>query len=400
MHHLHRSTLFVLLLLAPGRAEAKDAPTPSRTKESKAADDVSPEVRQRIERVENGLLAQGSTQPAKLASRMAFHKVPGVSIAVINRGEVEWARGYGMAEAGGTQAVTSTTLFQAASISKPVTAMSALTLVEEGKLSLDDDVNSKLRSWRIPASRLTSERPVTLRRLLSHSAGLTVHGFPGYSTSDKMPTLPQVLDGKPPANTSAIRVDIIPGSQFRYSGGGYCVVQQLLADVTGKPFPELMQERVLSKLGMSYSTYQQPLSTKLAVGAAKAHTADGRAAKGKWHVYPEMAAAGLWTTPSDLARFAIELQQAYTGKSPKLISEKLAKLMLTRQSGGCGLGIFVEGEGNSVMFQHGGSNYGFRCQMLAFVEPALGIVVMTNSDNGQSLINEIICSFRREYRSR
>ena len=229
-------------------------------------------INDRISRVENGLLpgtvTKGQDFSMKLADRMAFHKVPGVSIAVINEGKVEWAKGYGVLETKGSNAVTTETLFQAASISKPVAAMASLALVAQGRLSLDEDVNSKLTSWHLADNEFTKSEPVTLRRILSHSAGLTVHGFPGYGANERVPTLKQILDGKPPANTDPIRVDILPGKKLRYSGGGYTVLQQLMIDVTGKPFPDLLQELVLGKIGMAHSTFAQPLPRELESVAA------------------------------------------------------------------------------------------------------------------------------------
>jgi CubicO group peptidase (beta-lactamase class C family) len=356
----------------------------------------------RILRVENGLLPatviKGQNVSMKLAERMAFHKVPGVSIAVINEGKIEWAKGYGVLETAGSNAVTTETLFQAASISKPVTAMASLALVEQGKLNLDENVNSKLTSWHVPDNEFTKSEKVTLRRILSHSAGITVHGFPGYAADEKVPTLTQVLDGeKPAANTDPIRVDILPGKQLRYSGGGYTVLQQLMIDVTGKPFPDLLQEVVLGKIGMTHSTFAQPLRRELEGIAATGHRPGGEAIKGRWHTYPEMAAAGLWTTPSDLALFAIELMESAQGKSSKVLSPKMARQMLTKESGSYGLGISVGDIQGTTKFSHGGGNEGFTCILVAYVETGQGAIVMTNSDNGPRLFNEILRAISQEY---
>ena len=190
---------------------------------------------------------------------MKHYKVPGLSVALINNNAIEWARGYGVLEVEGTRPISTETLFQAAPISKPVSAMAALHFVQEGKLSLDEDINAKLKAWKIPDNEYTKKEKVTLRRLLSHNAGLTVHGFPGYAADEPVPTLLNVLDRKSPANSSPISVDMTPGSKLRYSGGGYCVLQQLLVDVRSKPFPEIMEQTVLSELSMKHSTYRQPL---------------------------------------------------------------------------------------------------------------------------------------------
>lgn len=358
-------------------------------------------LEQRIARIEShllpGMVIKGQTPEIRIGERIRAYNTPGVSVAVINGGAIEWARGYGVMEAGRAERVTPRTRFQAASISKPVAAMGTLRLVQEGRLALDVDVNSKLRSWKVPENEFTKEEKVTLRRLLSHSAGLTVHGFPGYAADAPVPALSQILDGGKPANTAAIRVDVVPGSLWRYSGGGYTVVQQMLLDVTGRPFPVLMKDMVLQPLGMMDSTYEQPLPETLRAQAATAHGADGKVIEGRYHTYPEMAAAGLWTTPSDLARFAIALQQAVAGKSQRVLSQAVARQMLSVQKGSYGLGLSLSGTGHDTRFGHGGSNAGFRCEMVAYVETGQGAVVMTNGDRGGRLAQELLRSIAREY---
>lgn len=357
---------------------------------------------QRIRRVENGLLlpviVKGDSNAAmKLIDRMQFYKTPGVSIAVINNGKIEWARGYGVLETGKNKPVTPETLFQAASISKPVTAMAVLRLVQEGKLNLDEDVNKKLVSWKVPENDFTKEQKVTLRGLLSHNASIAVGGFGGYSSDKQLPTLLQILDGIPPANSRPLRVDDVLNKKVRYSGGGYVVMQQLLADVTKKPFPEFMQETVFKKLGMTHSTFHQPLPKEFWDSAAVGHTLNWEKLKGNWNTYPEMTAAGLWTTPSDLARFTIEIQNSKMGKSNKVLSEKVTNEMLTPQVGGRGLGFVLLGKGGSARFVHGGTNDGYISAVDAYIGTGQGAVVMTNSDTSRQLLLEIMRSIAKEY---
>ncbi len=289
------------------------------------AEDTNAPIRQ----VETSLLRRiqikgRPVQKFTIAERMQHWHVPGVSIAIVSGGALAWAKGYGVRELGGT-AVTSETLFQAASISKTGSAMTALRLVELGKLSLDEDINVNLKTWTLPSSEAMQGEKVTLRRLLSHTAGTTVHGFPGYAQGDPVPTLPQLLDGVRPANTAAIRVDIKPATQWRYSGGGYEIVQQLIQDVTGKSFAEVTHELVLGPLQMAHSTYQQPLPERLWADASTAYNSEGVEIRGKWHVYPEQAASGLWTTPSDLAKVILEIQ-----KPGRVLTQKTVDLMNTR----------------------------------------------------------------------
>ncbi len=363
---------------------------------------TSPNINRQIKRVENNLqpaaCIQGKKIPAmNILERMKYHQVPGVSIAVIDQGKIAWTKGYGVTDAGSREPVTPETLFQAASISKPVTALAALHLVEKGLLSLDSPVNEELRSWKIPDNKFSKKEPVTLRHLLTHTGGLTIHGFPGYVVTAKVPTLIQVLDGEKPANTGPVRVNILPGSQWRYSGGGFTVAQLLIEEVTQKSFDEFMKTTLLDPLGMKNSTFEQPLPLEKETLASSAHEGDARAIEGKWHIYPEQAAAGLWTTPSDLCRFAIELQKSASGESNRVISREMTQKMLTPDKGNWGLGIRVDDSGEIKSFSHGGGNKGFISYLFAYENLGQGAVVMTNSDNEGDLRSEILRSISSVY---
>ncbi|MBE4748514.1 serine hydrolase [Corallococcus sp. ZKHCc1 1396] len=352
----------------------------------------------RIARVEAGLapVALPGEEPQRMSLQrwMELYKIPGVSIAVFEKNALVWAKGYGVKQVGGTDPVMPDTLFQAASISKPVSALAALHYVEAGKWSLDANINDKLVSWKLPENDFTTKEKVTLRRLLSHSAGTTVHGFPGYAVTEPLPTVAQILDGAKPTNTAPVRVDLVPGTQTRYSGGGTTIVQAMMVDQLKKPFPRIMQEAVLAPLGLKNSTYEQPLPASLASRATAGTYFGGKGVEGKWHVYPEMAAAGLWTTPSDLARIAIEVSKARAGKSSRVVSQAMAKQMLTKQSESFGLGFQLEGKDR---FGHGGSNRGFQCSLTAFADSGSGVVIMTNSDSGFLLMDRIADSVAAEY---
>ena len=358
------------------------------------------EVEQSIRHIQDAILPAvliKGEPPAstKLADRMTELHVPGVSIAVIHNGEIEWARGFGVARVGGSP-VTPNTLFQAASISKPVTAMAVLHLVGSGKLDLDVDVNRYLKAWTVRTNSFTATTKVTLRELLTHTAGMTVHGFPGYASGSPLPTVVQVLNGEKPANTPAIFVDTIPGTDWRYSGGGFVVTQVLLQDVTSKTFPTLMHDFVLGPIGMSRSTYEQPLPQNRIVEAAMPYRQDGQPVAGGPHVYPEMAPAGLWTIPSDLARFAIEVQKALAGKSNRVLSIAMAREMLKPGKNQWGLGIGTGGSAEHPYFTHGGANEGFQCNLVAY-NVGDGAVIMTNSDSGGQLAAEILRTIAHEY---
>ncbi len=364
------------------------------------AADISPADAAHIAAIERALatpsVIRGAPAPAtSLAERMAVYNVPGVSIAYIRDGKIAWARGYGLKQKGG-EPVTPDTLFQAGSISKPVAAMSVLSLVQAGKLDLDADVNRYLRRWKVLADSLTARTPVTLRGLLSHTAGVTVHGFPGYAKGEKIPTLVQVLDGAKPANTPPIRVDTAPGTIWRYSGGGYVITQKLLEDVTGRPFAAFAETAVLRPAGMDASTYAQPLPAARAKAAAVPYRANGAPVEGGAHTYPEMTAAGLWTTPSDLGRFAIEVQKALAGRS-KIIAQPLAREMLKPGGlGGWGLGLRIGGAAERPYFEHNGADEGFISEMVAYNDGD-GVAIMTNGDGGGRLADEVLRTVALEY---
>ena len=357
-------------------------------------------VESRIKRIEQGLLPPVliKGEPTwTLAERMKTTKVPAVSIAVINNFKVEWARAYGVKDVETNEPATTETLFQAGSISKPVAAMTALKRVQDGKIALEDDINKKLVSWKLPDNELTASKKVTLANLLSHTGGLTVHGFPGYAVGQKIPTLPQVLDGAPPANTAAVRVDIPPGSRFRYSGGGTTIAQLAIMDIEKKPYPEIAKETVLAPLGMTNSTYSQPLPDDWRKKAASGHRRGGNTVTGKIHIYPEMAAAGLWTTPTDLAKFAIEVQLSLEGKSNKVLTQDtITKMVTPYMNENVAMGFFVDKRGNSIYFGHGGADEGFRAQLLVHKTKGYGAVVMVNSDNG-GMIEEVFRAIANEY---
>lgn len=361
-----------------------------------------PDLDERIDRVENGLLSNYDTSPSQgmnILDRMKHHKVPGVSIAVINDYQVEWAKGYGVLESGRDDPVTPQTLFQAASIGKPVVAAAALHLVEQEMLDLDSDVNHSLESWKIPENRYTAQEDVTLRRLLSHSAGVNVPGFRGYAQGEEIPDLGQILDGLPPANSMPIRVFLQPGSEQRYSGGGYMIAQQLIEDVTGQPFPQTMLETVFEPAGMDASTFEYPLLESLKPNAASGHRIGGTPIPGGWHTYPEMASgASLWSTPTDLAQFAIALMNSFNGQPGGILTQEMAREMLTPQIETRGLGPVVLDEGgDKFYFFHPAANDGYKNFWFAYPERGQGAVIMTNSDNGDALYDEIKRSISVEY---
>lgn len=366
-----------------------------------AAAQAPKEVQQRIETVESCLplaviVKNAPKNCTTLSKRMAELHVPGVSVAVLHHGTIEWAKGYGVRQTGG-EPVTPDTLFQAGSISKPVAAMAALRLVEQGKLSLDTDINTELTSWKLPPSAAAPGATVTLRELLTHSAGLTVHGFPGYAAGVPVPTVVQVLNGEKPANTEAIRLDSVPGKEWRYSGGGFTVMQQAVLDAAKEPFPKLLHDTVLAPIGMSHSTYEQPLPAERLRNVAMPYNDDGTPVAGGPHTYPEMAAAGLWTTPSDLCRYIVEVQKSLDGKANHVLSQAMIQKMLTAGIGSWGLGVQVGGSAQSPWFSHGGVNAGYESLFVGYDKNGDGAAVMTNAQGGSRIAGEIMSAIAVAY---
>jgi len=330
--------------------------------------------------------------PVSLAERMSQLKVSAVSIAVVRDRKLDWSRAYGLADRERKIAATPDTLFQAGSISKPIAALAALQRVDAGTLDLDRNVNDYLKSWQLPDNEFTAIHKVTVRNILNHTAGLTVWGFPGYSRGTRMLSTVEVLDGK--GNTPPIRVWKQPDLSWRYSGGGYAILQLLLSDQSGMPFPVLMRDSVLKPLGMNHSTYEQPLPEVLHPMAASGYDRSGKKVEGDWHVYPEMAAAGLWTTPRELARYVIAIQNANLGGT-RLLSPQLIRAMLTPGMNNHGLGPVITADGSR--FGHGGADDGFQAELTGFLDGRAGVVVMTNSDNGGRLAQELILTLGNLY---
>ena len=359
-----------------------------------------PTLPDKMTAVENGLrdniqIKGTANQVYSIADRMAYYQVPGVSVAVIEDGQVVWAKGYGTANATTGTQVDTLTLFQAGSISKPVAAMGALALVDQGVLMLDGDINTWLRDWKVADNAFTASEKVTLRRLLTHTAGLTVHGFPGYHPDSLLPSTREVLTGA--GNTAAVVVDTTPGAIWRYSGGGYTVMQLAVEDLTGIPFETFLQQTVLLPLGMMQSTYSNPLPEERHAQASAAYDRSGNIIPGDWHHYPEKAAAGLWTTPLDLARYLIAIQEAMAGKPHPVLSGSMIQAMLEPDQNNWGLGPALSGEGELLRFGHGGKNAGFTNNMTAFVRGGKGAIVMTNADRGNGLIQEILQAIAEVY---
>ncbi len=359
-------------------------------------------MRQKIQRVEGGLLPATIIvgEPGKtstLSDRMKYFNVPGVSIAVIKDHKVEWAKSYGVKEAGTTDSIGLNTLFQAASMSKPITAMIALKLEEENKIDLKQDINLQLKKWHIPDNEFTGKTAVTPELLMLHMGGVNVPSFPGYPASDSIPDVLGVLNGTPPSNTEAVKVIFNPNTKWRYSGGGYTILQLLMEEATGTTFPRMMENYLFDPLKLKNSTFEHNLSAAQQNSIAKGHLENGKVVAGGYHKYPEKAAAGLWTTPMEYAEMIIDLEKSYIGEPGKILKPETSRKMLKRYRGDMALGIVLKNSGDSLALAYGGWNEGYMCDVYSYLKSGSGVVIMTNSNNGYMLIQEIYRSLAKEY---
>lgn len=351
------------------------------------------------EQFERGLQAFGNRAAPDtnhtLAERMDYYHVPGVSLAVIEDGQLAWAQGYGWADA--STPVQPETRFCSASITKVAVGLAVLHLVQVGRLDLDTDADHYLTSWKIPESPHTQKTKITLRHLLSHGAGLSTFGFWGYRPNEPIPNLLQILDGLPPANSVPVRSARPPATEWHYSSGGYCVIQQLLIDVCRQPFPELMADLVLKPLGLENSLFAVQPPQSLWPVTAHGHDATGAAIADRWRAHPELASAGLWTTATDLAKLAIALQEARAGLLNACLAPELAREMFTPQLGNWGLGVALDGAGATLRFAHGGAALGYRSYLVAYCQRGQGAAILTNGERGDHLCIEILHSLARAY---
>jgi CubicO group peptidase (beta-lactamase class C family) len=374
------------------------------------------QIVQRMHRVENGLEIKSpadkfrldSTQPANaktILEMMEHYKVPGVSIAVINDNRIEWTKVYGTMDVNSGSPVTTKTIFEAASTSKFITSVMALHFVQEGLIDLDANVNDYLKSWQIPDNEFTKDEKVTLRRLLTHRAGMPTTNFSWDGT--RYPTIIDVLNGARPAENKPAIPEFVPGSRWQYSNVAYDVIQLLLEDVSGKPFHQIAKELVLEPLRMSNSTFDYPLDSGKKKREAMPHDAEGISRYPGMHK-TALAHGGLTTTPTDLAAFTLEMIRSYQGKSEKILSQRTTKQLLTKVSdidpgnilslASEGLGVFLMGEGKDLAFIHPGENGpGFTCWLMGWPERGTGVVIMTNGIHGHDLSMEIISAIHREY---
>ncbi|MFK7921229.1 MAG: serine hydrolase domain-containing protein [Bacteroidia bacterium] len=330
-----------------------------------------------------------------IEDRMQAYKVPGLSIAVVKEGEIRWTKSYGLADANRKTVVDENTLFQAASISKPITALAILKLAQEQMVDLDANVNLYLKGWQIEDNEFTTKEKVSLRRLLTHTAGLNGHGFDGYLQDEDIPTTIEILNGE--GNSRRVIVENTPGAEWRYSGMGYVILQKVVEDVTGIPFADFMQTEILMPLGMKHSTYKHQINVEPDFNISSAHDLDGAVIEGRWHNFPEMGPGGLWTTASDFAQYCISIQNILSGKSSSFLSKESVASIFTKTQHDWGLGPLIQGENETLRFTHDGHNTGYITEYLAFAHKGEAVIIMTNGEYGRGLVQEILMSVSSYY---
>jgi len=339
---------------------------------------------------------------------MKQYDVPGASITVIKDREILWSQSYGFKDVNTQVKVSNQTMFQAASISKPITALATLNLAKDGLLNINKPVNQYIKHWKIPNYKASDTNPILIKQLINHTSGLSVHGFAGYQTKEMVPSLIEVLNGASileqvfslkNVNSAPIEVIDTPGEQYKYSGGGYSVLQQVLLDYTGDDFSALMHKNIFLKLKMKNSTFQQPVTDKLTAQLASGHIDIDDTVDGKYHIYPEQAAAGLWTTSEDLAKVLIDIQKSLFDDSGLMLSKSFAEKMTTPSFDTfLGLGFFLRNVSNQIdnfYFYHDGRNKGFSSSLLGHKD-GYGVVILTNT-NQPSFNNEVMTMIMGTY---
>lgn len=372
----------------------------------------------RINNIENSLLEFKSPKEAlqgnnrnvvdlrNLKERMEFYKVPGLSVAVINDFRIDWAKSYGILKNGSDIKVNTTSYFEAASTTKLLTATITLHFVEKGLLNLDNNVNDYLKTWKIPENELIKDTKVTLRLLLTHQSGMN-RPDGGFSREGD-PTIVQTLNGEYPATNDPAVIEYIPGTEWQYSNFGYIVIQLMLEDVLGKPISQIAKEVVFDPLGMNFSTLQYPLPQTKEENEAFPHDEEGIAHEPVMDIHA-VGHAGLMTTPSDLAKFTLELMLAYKGKSEKILSQSMAQRLFTNETDidpsmmfglevSEGLGVFLQGIDDYLSFYHpGGNSPGSECWLIGYPETGQGAIIMANGAQGSLLAMELIPAISDEY---
>jgi CubicO group peptidase (beta-lactamase class C family) len=307
-------------------------------------------------------------------------------------------KSYGYADVEHQRKANPETMYQVASISKSVNAVGVMRLAQSGRLSLNTDIRPYLKTWRFPDNAFSSGKVITLKQLLSHTAGLSVHGFIGIPLGDSIPTVNQILDGKRPANNEPVVPIFAPGERFEYSGGGSTVIRKILDDQISSNYDSLLQQLVLKPLAMKSSSFSQPLLPTFK-NYAFGYDKDMHVLPTKYYLYPELAAGGLWSTASDIAKFVLAIQQSLGTGTGLPISKAGTIEMLTPLSDNYALGFGILEKGGEKYFRHEGQSYGYSAVYYGSFTKGQGVVVLTNAypENGEPFLTEAVNSIATVY---
>lgn len=333
---------------------------------------------------------------SSISNKMSEYNIPAVSLAVINQGKIEWADIYQNANFSEEQELDCTSIFQAASLSKPVTFLAALRMHAAGEIDLDKNIQDYLKDFVIPKGEQTAENPVTFRNIFSHTSGITSGGYQGYAKGLPLPSDLDILKGSDGVNSSAIEVITPPNEILAYSGGAYTLAELALQDIFSDEFSNIMKKWMLEPAGMQHSEFTQPLPASKAKQVARGYTQSGDVLDGGWHNYPEQAAAGLWSNSIDMAKFLIEIYKAYQGKS-SIFSETDIKSIISQERDGHVYGFILSRSGDDISITHYGGNAGYRTGMAISLTSGNGLAYLINSDNGGALGNELLLTASQVY---
>lgn len=352
----------------------------------------------RREAVASGLLprirVEGRDRRFRIQDRLAHYRVPGVAVAVVDRGRLDWAAGWGTSGAAGP--VEASTPFQVGGVSQVAAALALLKLAGDGALDLDAPVNRALRSWKLPVNAQSASRPVTPRMLLRHTAGIGARALAGYAASESVPGLQDVLDGSALAGTPPVRVEDPPGTAYAPSPGGYAILQRLVQDLERRPYARFVRDALLDPLRMADSGFE-PLPKTLRERAATGHDALGEPIPGDFRRYPIAAAAGLWSSARDLGALLAAIQSALRDQASLLDPAQVREMLATGGLDGAALGWRLEGEGGAARFRQSGATDGYRCEVVGWLEGGRGAVVLTNGDAGSALAEEVLAAVASVY---
>jgi CubicO group peptidase (beta-lactamase class C family) len=390
--------IFLLVLMYSCSYKAADTENAETTAKGCVNQEYSADLKTQLE---NGIRGKvkfiGETENlGSISDKMSEYGIPALSLAVIEEGQIEWTETYQNAALAGNQRLDCTSIFQAASLSKPVTFMAALRMHAAGEIDLDKSIEDYLKSFQLPNGKQSIDNPVTFRNIFTHTSGINSGGYQGYKRDIDMPSDVDILMGNDGVNSPAVEVVWSPNQTLAYSGGGYTLAELALQDIYGTDFSTIMEKWILNPANMEHSEFTQPMPASDSNRVAKGYSQSGEPLEGGWRNHPEQAAAGLWSNATDLAKFMTEIYNAYQGK-PSIFSRSDVESMISDERDGHIYGFIVNRTEDDLAITHYGGNAGYRTAMTISLTTGNGLVYLINSDNGGNLGNELLLSAAQVY---